>query len=183
MKQGQPLREQNSTLAGPPVMEQVKRFYRLQVRWDERLEQEMEKVSGKEDVKWSTLALEALFHFHHHYRKGYIHFGERSDFHFRAEKPEKVTKELLLNAYQRNMLRNLAFASERSSAECLRLALEWYIYVFKSDNIFRAKTYHLKNHYKQKKPVAGLIIMSLFDIQEIRFHTTDTIPPFSCHFY
>lgn len=167
---------------GQPGMKNGKKWIRLEVRWDEELDQGVETLLAEKSIGLSALIEQALDLLHERYKRGRVDVYAASDFLNREDLDNKVTYQARFSEETYTTLRNLSYAFHIFMAECVRIALEWYVYVFYGKNEQERKIHQLKNYYSVKTPVPALIMVALFRNDEKRYYMTDHLPPFTCHF-
>lgn len=177
------IQEQNRLFAGPPGMEPVHKSYWFQARWDNKLEKHIDKFLRKTETTLKDLIQAALHIFFQRYKKGFVDLKSNSDFLRRIDKKKKTTWELQLSYYERNMLRDLKFTLEKSMAECMRIALEWYIYVFVRKQSKHRSKYFFKNKFTSKTRIPAVIIFTTFHNEKYKMLMVDSVPNFSFYFY
>jgi len=134
----------------------------------------LEKKACSDCCSISNIVLDALSLTLRRYKKGKMHFRNKSDFLIRSDKEDKIELEILLKSYYKTMLRRLSFAMYRSQAEILRISLEYYLKVIFNQEKYNRIAYFRKSRLDRKQTIPGIILFELFRCFEKRLLMVDS---------
>lgn len=164
---------------GPPGMRPKTKPVHFQVRWDTRLDSQLYLIPGNLSKKVEK----ALHLFLARYAKGFIHFNTNSDFLARLNKKDKVTDCIYLRPWYYEMVRSIAITIRVSMAECIRIALEWYVYVFLQKIRSRRRFHFWKNKNQKKSLVPAVSVFVLLRHEQRIYWAVDQVPEMHVQFH